>query len=338
MIQMPYEQIIQKIIENSSSTKEDIETKIKAKTDQLAGLISKEGAAHIVANELGVKLFDAAGLIKINKIYPGMRNIETAGKIVRIFPINTFKSGEREGKVGSLVLGDETGTIRLVFWNNKTEELEKLKEEDVLHISNSYLKENQGRLELHINDSATIKVNPEDIKIDSVTTTPQAMESQRRKISELKEGESSELLGTIVQVYEPRFFEVCPECGKRVRLREDKYPCDEHGNVTPAYSYVLSLFLDDGSGSIRLVLWQQQTNELLKTNNEDFAKYRENMEAFDPIKTDLLGGIIKVGGRAVKNTMFDRMEFLINTLDTNPDPDKEIEKLDKEIEVAQKEK
>ena len=72
MIQMPYDEIIQMIKESSSLSQDEIEDKIKAKTEQLAGLISKEGAAHIVANELGLKLFDVSCKVKINKIYSGI--------------------------------------------------------------------------------------------------------------------------------------------------------------------------------------------------------------------------------------------------------------------------
>ena len=62
MIKIPYDTIIEKIMEHSKLTLEEVNSKIKAKTEQLAGLISKEGAAHIIANELGVKLFEEGKL------------------------------------------------------------------------------------------------------------------------------------------------------------------------------------------------------------------------------------------------------------------------------------
>jgi len=80
--------------------------------DQLSGLISEEGAAHIIANELGVKLFQAAqagGQLKINDIAGGMRNVDVIGKITRKFELRNFKTADREGKVASFILADETG-------------------------------------------------------------------------------------------------------------------------------------------------------------------------------------------------------------------------------------
>jgi len=58
MIKIPYEEIILKINESTKMNSSEIEERIEKKMKQLAGLISKEGAAHIVANELGVKIFE----------------------------------------------------------------------------------------------------------------------------------------------------------------------------------------------------------------------------------------------------------------------------------------
>ena len=68
MIKIPYNDIVQKISETANISSEEIETKVNAKLKQLSGLISKEGAAHIIANELGVKLFEnTSGKLKIKK-------------------------------------------------------------------------------------------------------------------------------------------------------------------------------------------------------------------------------------------------------------------------------
>ena len=59
MLKIPLNDIIAKILKETSLSEAEINTKIDQKLDQLSGLISKEGAAHIIANELGVKLFEA---------------------------------------------------------------------------------------------------------------------------------------------------------------------------------------------------------------------------------------------------------------------------------------
>ena len=114
MIKIPFETIISKIREKTGLTEEEIDNKITEKLKQLYGLISKEGAAHIVANELGIKLFESvSGRLEIKNIMPGMRNVETVGKVMQIFEAKGFITENRSGKVGSFILGDETGTVLL---------------------------------------------------------------------------------------------------------------------------------------------------------------------------------------------------------------------------------
>ena len=70
MIKIHLSQIIEKIKEKSALTEEEINSRIKQKMEQLSGLISEEGAAHIIANELGIKLFEAvSGKLQIKNIY-----------------------------------------------------------------------------------------------------------------------------------------------------------------------------------------------------------------------------------------------------------------------------
>ena len=95
---------------------------------QLSGLISKEGAAHIVANELGVKIFEqASGKLQIKNILAGMRNVEAVGKVTRKFELREFQTENRSGKVASVVIGDETGTIRMVMWGELAEKISTYK-------------------------------------------------------------------------------------------------------------------------------------------------------------------------------------------------------------------
>jgi replication factor A1 len=329
MISMPLNDIISKIKEKSNLTDSEINFKIKAKLDQLSGLISKEGAAHIIANELGVHLFEqTSGKLQIKNILTGMRDVETLGKVTRKFDIREFKVNGREGKVGNIIIGDETGTIRVVCWGSKADEVSKLKEGDIVRIKSGYIKENNGAKEIHMNDRSSIVINPAGEKIEAImeTAKPAAL---RIKIQELTENSSNvELFGTIVQSFEPRFFEVCPQCNKRLKQDNGAFFCDEHKHVVPNYSYVMNTVLDDGTETIRAVFFRDQAEKLVSKTKDEFLGYRNNQPAFEAVKTDLLGKQIKVKGRVSKNAMFDRLEFISNDVDVNPDPKEELKALE----------
>ena len=324
MIKIPLQQIIETIKKESGLSESDINNKINQKLNQLSGLISKEGAAHIIANELGIKLLEQAqGRLQIKNILAGMRSVETLGKVTQVFEIREFQTNNRSGKVGSIIIGDETGVIRIVMWGSQSDHINKIKQGDIIKIENAYCRENQGRKEIHMNDRSNIYINPEGETLGEIKTT-ETVSASRKKISELNEGNNIELLGTIVQVFEPRFYEVCPECNKRAKQTDSGFECKEHGKIAPAYSAVLNLFLDDGTGNIRAVFFKNQADRLI---GKDMLEFKDEPSKFEKIKMDLLGKIIKIIGRAVKNDMFDRIEFIAQLVFPDPDPEEEMKVL-----------
>ncbi|MFC1753080.1 OB-fold nucleic acid binding domain-containing protein [Thermoproteota archaeon] len=331
MITLPYDTIIEKIKESKKISDEELNQKIKNKLEQLHGLISQEGAAHIVANELGVKLFEQpSGKLKISKLLPGMRNVDVVGKVISLFEIREFKTEKASGQVGSFIMGDDTGTIRVTCWHEKTELMRTLTQDDLVKISGLSVRENQGRVEVHMSKNSEIEKNPEGESIDEVKKTK--TKANRKKIAELGENDLNvEILGTVVQSYNPTFFEICPECGKRARPRDDQVMCEKHGAVNPTYSYVMNVFVDDGSQNIRTVCFRQQTEQLLGKNQQELVDYREFPEKFEELKHELLGQIVKIVGRVTRNTMFDRLELVAQDITVDPDPEDELKRLNEDM-------
>ena len=274
MISMPLNDVIAKINEKTSISEQEINDKIKAKLDQLSGLVSKEGAAYIIANELGVKLFEqTSGKLQVKNILAGMRDVETVGKVTRKFDVREFQRKDgNPSKVGSFIIGDETGTIRIVCWGSKADELSNFNENDIVKVKAGYVRENNGQKEVHMNDKSIISVNPEGETVGTVVQTAKAA-SIRKSIAELNETSNNvEILGTIVQSFEPRFFEVCPQCGKRAKPTEGNFVCPDHQNVTPDYSYVMNAVLDDGTETIRAVFFREQAEKLTNKSKEQINK------------------------------------------------------------------
>lgn len=328
MIKIPYEQIIERIKKEGKISEDEINGKIDTKMKQLSGLISKEGAAHIVANELGIKLFDAfTGKLQIKNILAGLRNVETVGRVLQVYELREFTTNERQGKVASLVIGDETGTVRVVMWGDQADNIKNINKDMILKILGGYVKDNNGNIELHLNDRSKLILNPKGETINSI----KQKKAERKSINELTEKDTAvEILGTIVQIFDPKFFEICPQCGKRAKNAEGTYSCPEHSNIEPDYSYVLNLIVDDGTENIRAVFFRDLMEKLTNSNKEKILEYKDSPGKFEEVKTDLLGNIIKLGGRVKKNLFFDRIEIVANDVSLNPDPEEEIKRLDEE--------
>lgn len=322
MIKIPYEQMIEKITSNSGMSQDEIQSRIDSKLKQLSGLVSQEGAAYIVANELGINLIQSGGKMKIKDLHPGLRDAQTSGKVINKYETRTFVRNGVEGKVASLLMGDETGKIRAVCWGSNADKVEEVKSGDIISINGGYVKENNNYPEVHINDRSTISLNPEGEKIDIDT------EVKRKNIQELTDNDTEvEILGHVVQVFDPRYYEVCPECRKRIRNDSGAYLCPAHGEVEPTYSYVFNLILDDGTETIQSVFFSKSAEIVLGKNHEEMLSLKDSPGSMIDLKNSLLGKQLKLLGRVNHNDMFDRKDFIVNRVDDSPDPQEEIDRL-----------
>ena len=306
-----YEQLIEMIAQNSGKSKEEIERKIEAKQAKLSGLISKEGAAQVIAAELNIN-FDKQ-FIKISQILPGMRKINVFGKVIQMYPVREYNKNGRAGRVASFVIADETSNLRTVLWDENHIDLVangKIVTDGVVEISNATLRNG----ELHLTSFSELK--PADkIITDVVLEKPMI----KKPIIEFNSGEQVSTRAFIVQMFKPRFFEVCPECKKKMNELGE---CQEHGKVLPEKRALLNFVIDDGTDSIRTVMFADQLAKIM-TNEE-----LENVELFAIKKNELLGKEMLISGNVRKNAMFNNNEFVLNG----------IEDLDLDVLIAELEK
>jgi replication factor A1 len=107
----------------------------------------------------------------IGDINLNLSSVSIEGKIIQKFPVKEFarKDGS-EGKVGSLTIADSTGSIRVTFWNEQTDELTPIKKEEIVAINNltprlSTL--DSKTIDLHANQGTIIKKKTKKIEIGS---------------------------------------------------------------------------------------------------------------------------------------------------------------------------
>ncbi len=327
MIKLSYDQIAARIKEKSGVSDEEIEKRVSEKLSLLSGLISREGAGYIVANELGVKLLEqTSGRLQIKNILLGMRDVEVVGKVLRVYEMREFTSADRKGKVASVIIGDETGTVRVTLWGNQADVAAKIKLGDIFKVLGGYVRGRDDKVEVHVNERAQCIINPPGEIVQSVTMP--AVQNARKQIKELTPADTAaEILGTVMQVYEPRFYEVCPDCGKRIRISEQGYVCGAHGIVAPAFSYVINALIEDGSDSVRVVFFRNAAEKFLNAEPQKILELKENPAKFLELRDSVVGSFIKVAGRVSKNDMFDRIEFVASSVTLNPNPDEEIARL-----------
>ena len=317
MVSLPYEQILEKLKSKSELPEQEIDSRIKEKIEAFNGLVSKEGAALILANELGIKIIEnpsEPSKLKINQLLSGMQSIDILGKVLRVYPVRSFNKNGREGKVGSVILGDETGDVRVTFWNNQTSHLNDLKRGSVLKIVNAYSRENLNKgVELNVSDKSEVTIDPEGESVDSAGTGENV-----KKIADVNESDGEVVVfGTVSDVSDLRFFEICDSCGKRAKPDEATgiYECsDKHASAKHKYSYLSNINLDDGS-SIRVVLFRNTLSEFLEKPDEEILSYRGMPEMFDELKTDFIGKVVKVFARPKTSSFSGELELIADFIE-----------------------
>jgi len=316
-----YDEIV-KLLESKGLTKEDIDKKVKDKIEEFSNLISKEGAIYIVAAEENIDLKDTSkSNLKIKNILPGMKNVEVVCKILKISDIKEFNKSDGKGKVCSIYVGDETGSIRLTLWDNETDIAKELNVGDVVKIYGYTRKDN---LELRLGRYGKIvKVN------EKIEAAPFRFESKRGQIADLSQGERKELRASIVKMFEsnPIFYR-CPKCGKRVIEENGVFKCPEHGEVEPVPSLVVSGIIDDGSENIRAVFFRIAAEKILGMKTAEVIEKINDKKSI--LKNVKLGKDYIFSGRVKKNDMFDRLEFIVDDV-REPNMINEIESIMKKI-------
>jgi len=325
------EEILSEMEKNTKFSRKQLYEKVKNKQEELSGLVSMEGAAHLVARDLGVSiLIPDKRELKVKDLVNGMSNISIKGRVIQVSDIREFdrKDGNK-GRVCNLIITDGTGEVRVPLWDKQVNMLDegKLHEGDVIQIKNAFARDNVfGGIEVRISKLSRIE------KIEDDESIPHQIVGTRFKrvpIKDAREG-NYEIKGNIVQVFNVNpVFQTCPECRAKVEKMKKGYKCPEHGKVKPENNMIISGIIDDGTASIRSVFFRDQAKIITGLEPETLLKVSQD-EAINLVKENTLGNEIIVRGRIQKNKIFDAMEIIANEVE-EIDVEKESKRLIDEI-------
>jgi len=284
-------------------------------------------ATKVELNPSGIEVaWPKSQLIKIGELEPNLDTVEVVGRVVEVTGQHEFTRPDgTKGKVASIILGDDSGTVRVSLWREHAEKVGQIKVGDVVRLIDAYTTLGAlGQTELHLGSQGQLELNPSVELPQVVTMTATARRAERVAISRVgREGLQVEVRGTVIQVFHRRpLFDVCPNCGRSLGSSEASLVCEECGKlVTPEHRVVVSLLLDDGSSDIRVVLFgkvaerllgmtAQQVFEALKTT-PDIAAFYHGL--------NLVGRELIVSGATRRDLYFDQLEIRASDLQI-PDP------------------
>jgi ssDNA-binding replication factor A large subunit len=332
------EEILTELEKSTNLPREQLLERIDSKQKEMAGLISFEGAAHLIAREFGVDLLEKVRReLQIKNIVPGLKKVNFCGRIFKISPVIEFqKQNGNKGKVVNLFVGDASGHIRLPLWNEQVKivEDEQVKLGDTIQISNGFAKENiYGDIEVSIGKFGNIRPidNSSFPSSDELIKRTFSTRAGRPNIESLTEG-SYEIKGNIVNVFKGNFlFKVCPICGKSLAEKDGKSICLDHKEVEPSFNVVVSAVIDDGTSDIRVVFFRNQAEKVLGVTANELAQL-DLEKRYQLVKEKLLGKELLLFGKVKSNNITGRLEMIANEIkDINIF--EEIKKLTDELEL-----
>ncbi|MGY5859645.1 MAG: OB-fold nucleic acid binding domain-containing protein [Candidatus Thorarchaeota archaeon] len=231
--------------------------------------------------ELGVAFEDKAQgeAMKISTLQEGTYDVSVKVEIQRVFNVSTFtKKDGVEGKVLAMVVADDTGSTRLVFWDDKADEVEGIAPGEVIGVSHAYTRPNRDGdgIEIHVGKSSVIERGLKDKIETAETASPFAGSSEplgMKDIADLSvEMKDVDIQGKIATIYEIRTF-----------TRKD----GDEGQVQ-------NIVIADKSSQVRVTFWGDDTEKIAKAKEGDVIRILHGY-----VKEGYKGGVeFQVGNRA----------------------------------------
>ena len=176
---------------------------------------------------------------QVGDLSMGVSDVTLVGEILATESVRTFDRDDgSEGKVANLVIGDETGRVRVTLWDEQAALVEEFDAHDVVEIVDGYVRERDGSLELHVGDHGDVKQVDEAVQFEP-NATP---------IETLAVDDTADIAGVVRSADPKRTFD-----------RDD----GSEGQVR-------NVRIQDGTDDIRVALWGDKADLDLGPGDEVF--------------------------------------------------------------------
>ena len=232
--------------QRSDLTIDKLRSLIEEKKQKIgAGYLTEQGALFLVAADLGISLDQQRSPLRISDVYVGAKDVTLYGRILTIYSPRQFarKDNTETTKNRTMVIyDDDQSTIKIKLWDNKVQVPEEmgLRPGDMIKLSKGYVKSGlDGKPFINVGMDCQLektKEAPSEIPdLNAMTRTIENVDSPADNI--------------IIEGY------------VRSNPRMSDYR-DSRGNMSK--SLQLQLFNEDGTKSLRTIIWNVSETRLPK--------------------------------------------------------------------------
>ncbi len=200
----------------------------------------------------------------------------------------TIDGRDGETEILSGVFGDESGRLPFTNWDPAPE----IEDGGPVRIENAYVQEFRGVPEVNVSEFSTVTAIDREVEVGVDATTMAIGEAVRTGgIYDV------ELVGNVLAVRDGSgLIQRCPECYRVVQ----KGQCRTHGDVDGVDDLRVKAILDDGTGTVTVVLDDELTQQVYGGDLEDaLEQAREAMDqevVADTIREHIVGREYRVRG------------------------------------------
>ncbi|MDH5447545.1 MAG: OB-fold nucleic acid binding domain-containing protein [Candidatus Bathyarchaeota archaeon] len=240
---MNVEEIVQYVLSHSHGlTREEVVIAIEKKKAASGGFLTDEAAARLVAAERGVEIQIKKQLPKIyiRQLVSGLNDVTVSGRVLLVTTPRVFPRPDGNGQVAWLLIADRTGTIKVVLWNDKTELARKIQLRQIVKVLHGYVRQGRdGEMELHIGQRGDVQIALSGVK--------------EKNFPSIKD--FCEKIANITKVHRKVNVEgvIKTICSASTFQRRDG-----------AQGKVIRIVLEDETGRIPVVFWNEKTEEVAK--------------------------------------------------------------------------
>jgi len=204
--------------------------------------------------------YDIGGDSDLTELVPGDRGINVEVNVLEVEE-KTIDGRNGETDILSGVLGDESGRLPFTDWDPHAE----IAAGESVRIEDVFVREFRGAPSVNVSEFSVVSALDRD-----VAATENAQQMSIREAVDSGGLFDVELTGNIIEVRDGSgLIERCPECGRVVQNGQ----CRSHGTVDGVDDLRTKAILDDGTGTVTVVLDDERTAEVYGGDLEDATEH-----------------------------------------------------------------
>ncbi|MEE1335551.1 OB-fold nucleic acid binding domain-containing protein [Methanobrevibacter sp.] len=261
--------------------------------------LSEEQASAMFIPELATLEKAIYDYKKIEDLDEDEEDTIIVGRVIELNDIRNFDRDNGDtGFVRNIEIADDTGSIRVVLWDNDAKM--DLEMGQPLKLQNPRLSlDMDNRLQATVSGGTTI-LEPSEKELEELPSQEELMESifVAKPIEALLEDDTNvHITARIKEVFTDRILlKKCPNCRENVEESEDEYICDNCGHTfdEPDYTLMIPTRVEDDTGEIPVTFFGKLAEELIEKDMEEIISLIDDGYGIEDKLEDLVGMTIEI--------------------------------------------